>query len=206
MKELNRHTLLKALEKLKVHIPSEEVWDKIDKTLDSEYILEEHLQNMPMHKAPDFVWDNIESGLETERPAKKAKIAFLRPLIAAASMALLGGFIFFNNGDLVAHDEVQVSYSIEDYPIVKFQRDDYNNFAADEALKQMVSMQHDQPRTLEDKELLAELKELKIASDKLKSVLGKFDTDRGLIEKLNTIELERKELMDKVFSNQNNQG
>ncbi len=205
MKEFNRDTLLTALEKLKVHIPSEEVWDNIDKGLDSEYILEDHLQNMPKHHAPDFIWDAIETNLE-EKSNPKTKLVFLRPLIAAASIALFGFIFFFNNGNVIAHDEVMISYAIEDYPIIKFQRDDHNNFAADEALKQMIEGQYNSKPAYEDQEILDELKELKIASDKLKKVIGKFDTDRGLIDKLNNIELERKELMDKVFSSTKSQG
>lgn len=205
MKELNRETLLTAIKKLKVHIPTEEVWDNIDKSLDSEYILEDHLHNMPTHTAPDFIWDAIESNLE-EEVKPKSKLVFLRPLLAAASVALFGFFFFFNNGNLIAHDEVAVSYSVEDYPIIKFQRDDHNNNAADIALMQMITLQHNGKAPDEDQDLLDELKELKIASDKLKQVLGKYDTDRNLIDKLNHIELERKELMDKIFANTNSQG
>jgi len=205
MKEFNRETLLTAIQKLKVYIPTEKVWDGIDKCLDSEYILEEHLQNMPMHEAPDSIWHTIETNLE-EEVKPKARIAFLRPLLAAASVALLGFFFFFNSGNLIAHDEVVVTYSIEDYPIIKFQRDDHNNNAANIALMQMINLQYNGVAPREDQDLLTELKELKIASDKLKRVIGKYDTDRGLIDKLNNIELERKELMDKIFANKNSQG
>ncbi len=195
MQEFNRHTLEKALAQLKIHLPDEHLWDSIEENLDMDDAIHDKVQHLKHYSPPDLVWEKINQELDVQPKLKK--LTWLRPLLAAASIAILvTGFFFFGNGTLNAGKVVE-EYTIEQYPNTRFQRKNYNNKHADDAIKALVNAQKISKD--DNKNILSELDELKKASDKLSGALGKYDTNIVLREKLDAIEKERMNLMNELL-------
>lgn len=69
MKELNKHTLIKAIKSLPVHSAPATTWSAIESKLpflESEESLSEAIQDLPTIKAPDFIWGQIADQLDQE--------------------------------------------------------------------------------------------------------------------------------------------
>ena len=196
MQEFNKRTLDKALDKLRVHLPDEEVWDSIEETLDLDEAIEGNLPKLNNYSPPALVWDNISEQLEEETKVKK--LTWFKPLLAAASVALVFFlFTFGNNATLNAGNVVE-EYSVQQYPRTMFHRTNYNNGYASNAITALVNAQKISKD--DNEEVLTELRELEEAAQKLSAAMGTYDTNQDLKSKLDAIEKERNELMNELLT------
>ena len=196
MQEFNKHTLDAALAKLRVHLPDEDVWENIEETLELDDAIENKIPSLHQYSPPEMVWDNIEEELEKE--SKPTKLRWLRPALAAASVALIFFIFTLGNSTSLTANKVTEEYSVEQFPRQMFQRKNYNNQYASAAIQALVKAQKISKD--ENHEILSELEELELAAQKLNKAMGLYDTDYDLKSKLESIEGERSELMDELLA------
>ena len=123
---------------------------------------------------------------------------WLRPALAAASVALIFFIFTLGNSTSLTANKVTEEYSVEQFPRQMFQRKNYNNQYASAAIQALVKAQKISKD--ENHEILSELEELELAAQKLNKAMGLYDTDYDLKSKLESIEGERSELMDELLA------
>ena len=196
MQEFNKRTLEAALAKLRVHLPDEDVWDNIEETLELDDAIENKIPRLHQYSPPELVWDNIEEQLEKE--SKPVRLRWLRPALAAASVALVFFIFTLVNNTALTANKITEEYSVEQFPRQTFQRKNYNNGYASAAIEALVKAQKISKD--DNSKILSELKELEIASQRINKAMGLYDTDNDLKQKLNSIEEERSDLMDELLA------
>jgi len=197
MEEKNKNSLLKAINNLPKYSPKDYVWDNLDDALQTSHadqVLHDAIRQMPSYKAPDQAWSNIKLELPSS-----GKRRWLAALVMAAAIALLISYIWMGDNYDFEREIVSINYSKE--------KIDTNNFIAitsitknqrDSAFRRIVQAQ--KKSNDNTKQILAELEQLENARKRLKSKLGKYDTNSDLEHKLLRIEEESVELQQMYMS------
>lgn len=197
MDEKNKNNLKKAIDGLPKYSPKANLWDNISDAIniqEGEKALHEALSELPMHTAPDQIWSKIEQELPG---TSKLKRLWLKPLAAAATVAILIGLFVINSQTSFGDEIVKVSH--KELPVLKEEfvnLNQFNNTQRDSAFRTIVQSQ----KKISDdaKVILAELEEIRSDKAGLKSRLSKYDTNSDLQNKLRALEHEEIEL-EKAF-------
>jgi hypothetical protein len=98
MNELNRHTLRRALRRLRSHQPSEQLWSRISEDLDQPQpeelqrnTLREGLTNLPTYRAPGWLWDRVAHRLER----RGSRHIWLGSMAAAVALLAALGWVLW---------------------------------------------------------------------------------------------------------------
>ena len=186
MDEKNKNNLKKAIDGLPKYSPKANLWDNISDAIniqEDEKALHEALSELPMHTAPDQIWSKIEQELPG---TSKLKRLWLKPLAAAATVAILIGLFVINSQTSFGDEIVKVSH--KELPVLKEEfvnLNQFNNTQRDSAFRTIVQSQ----KKISDdaKVILAELEEIRSDKAGLKSRLSKYDTNSDLQNKLRAV-------------------
>jgi len=198
MEEKNKNSLKKAIEGLPKYSPKESLWDDLSNEmniLEGEKALHEAINNLPNYEAPEHLWDNIEAELP-----KKVRRVWLRPLLAAASVAVLVGLFWINSQPSFGEPTIVVSHS--EVPVMKenfVNLRQLNNAQRDSAFRTIIRAQ--KKESDKAKTILAELEHVNDSKRRLRSRLSKFDVNTDLNDKLMRLEKVSMELQEAYFAN-----
>ncbi len=190
MEEKNKNNLKKAIDGLPKYSPKDNLWDDISDAMniqEGETALHEAIKNLPTHKAPDHIWTTIESELP-----KTAKRVWLKPLAAAASIAILLSIFWLNNQPPHKGEVVSVTHS--ELPVLKAELVNLNQFdngQRDSAFRTIVHAQKKESDAA--KQILAEIDQIEADKKGLRSRMSKYDNNpenQNLLRALNEEKLE----------------
>jgi hypothetical protein len=198
MEEKNKNNLKKAIDGLPKYSPKANLWDDISNAMniqEGEKALHEAINDLPIHKAPDQVWVNIASELP-----KSAKRIWLRPLLAAASVAILLGVFWLNNQPPFEGEVVNVSH--EELPVLKEELVNLTQFSHGQRESAFRTIVRSQKKSSDAaKQILAELEEISNDKRGLRSRLSKYDINSELLDKYKALEREEMELQEAYLAN-----
>lgn len=198
MEEKNKDNLKKAIDGLPKYSPKDNLWDNISDAMniqEGEKALHEAITELPTHKAPDHIWANIESNLSS--PTKRV---WLKPLLAAASIAVLVGLFFMNNRTSFDGEVVNVTH--KELPVLKAEFINLaplSNSQRDSAFRTIVRAQKKNSDAA--KVILAELEEIEHHKKRLKSRVGNYDNNPHYQDKLKALVTEEMELQEAYLAN-----
>lgn len=217
MKELNKHILDEALQKLPIYSPKPLLWEQISVGLDEMVAQEAYdasRKALPVYSPPINLWDRIESELDTPVSTPETKPApvipirkkiYSRSLKYAAVIVFAitaGAYLFLTNhsGAIEYTDSVQVNYGQERVVLASYTPDweeDEDAFQTVLSFCQEQSFVCERPdfRILKD-----ELLELNHARESLKDALMRYGDDAELIAQLTQVEMERSDVLKKMIS------
>lgn len=216
MKELNKHILDEALQKLPMYSPKPLLWEQISVGLDEVVAQEAYdttRKSLPVYSPPANLWDRIASELDTPVSAPESKptpIISIRKkmysrVIKYASVVVFavtaGAYLFLNNSNTIEYtDSVHINYGQERVVLASYTPDweeDEDAFQTVLSFCQEQSFVCERPdfRILKD-----ELLELNHARESLKDALMRYGDDAELIAQLTQIEMERSDVLKKMIS------
>lgn len=117
MKERNRRILRKAIARMPVYSPGDNLWDEISDRINGGYA--KSIANLPVFKAPDNLWDQVDSRLDASRNLHKRRMFGLTRIAAAIAilLALGAGLIYIihtntdqNSGTILTESVPEVSF------------------------------------------------------------------------------------------------
>lgn len=191
MEEKNKDNLKKAIDGLPNYSPKDNLWDDISDAMniqEGETALHEAIKELPTHKAPEQIWAKIESELP-----KTAKRFWLKPLAAAASIAILLSIFWINNQPPFEGEIVNVSH--KELPVLKQELVNLNQFdhsQRDSAFRTIVRAQKKESDAA--KQILAELDEIEANKKGLKSRMSRYDNNPEHQNLLKALDEEKLEL------------
>lgn len=204
MEEHNKKTLIEALSSLPEHEPNDLLWQQIEAGVEgdlAEVLPAQLIQSLQQHEPPDFIWGRISQELGAGNPdAKFVKLAWLKPLAIAASLALVMVVYWqLSKPTTLDMNVVAVNFSEETVDPLLLEHDwdeDENVFTEFLSLCEGKKVVCEQP---EFQLLQSELDELTAAKEELKTAIGEFSTDAELVIQIKEIELERTEILKKMM-------
>lgn len=200
MKELNRHNLTNALERLPEHTPPSMLWEQLEEKIDTENLLQKTIARLPEYAAPEAIWENIEARLE---PAKLANPKIVRITwryaAAAAFVLLLAAVWFVRTGTSGAFNtRVSVHEEILDEHLLEVSREPEDDAFA--LIDQLCAERLPVCEQPEFKSLRDELNELTTAKTELREALGNYGDDPELHAQLIRIERERSDVLRQMMN------
>lgn len=203
-KETNPIILKKAVTRLPVYEPPNEVWSAIASELD----LQKGLQRLPNHQPKEFVWEAIEANLVKNTSAsinikpnanKTSRIFWIKKLSIAASILFILSTSWWIKKDVFTQDKFQYTQETINAQLLVADWDEDG-----EALTQIKAICEDKNYACtapEFQQLRQELEELNEAKLDLKQAIDNFGKDIQLIAKLSEVELERTVVLKKMIAN-----
>lgn len=197
MKELNRHTLRDALDRLPAHRPPERLWADIEAGLDAQAPLDEALRALPTYAPPPGLWEQIEPRIE--RGAGGGRLLKLYRLAAAAAVALLlsaAGWWWQRERAGAGYASIRVEETVaDDQLLLTLQETDDSAF---EQVETWCRIHQTACREPHFAELKAELDELTEARTHLRNALGRYGDDPELVHQLVEIERDRSDILKQL--------
>ncbi|HMQ48112.1 MAG TPA: hypothetical protein PKA00_12030 [Saprospiraceae bacterium] len=196
MEELNRQTLVQALQQLPEHAPPASLWEDIVLTLEQESWMEEKLADLPVYAPPASIWENIEKDLD--RPAVKKRYLLPQRWVAAAAAVLLLLLSTWWMMSPKATEQVSLAYEQEQMDMDLLEAD----WEQDEPDIQMVVQRFQKSIHHElhpEKALLeTEYQELDEARQEILLMMERYGKDAALIKQLSEVERERSKVVRKM--------
>lgn len=195
--EKNHDILKKALGRMKVYDPPEEVWNAFVKiTGEGDRAL--GFRKLTVYSPPDSVWDHIARRLALKDRGKgeKRSIAILKWTAAVAAIVIPFVIIFSVTGDR----EIRTHYS-EEWVVMA----DIRNNKSDDSLSYHVidNKCRKKPEICQSDEFLGLKKELAFLDNSKKTIinrLNKYESGKDLEALLIRIDLEREEILGKLIA------
>ena len=201
MNQETNHTILKkAVTRLPMHQPPDEIWSAIDNALN----LQKGIQQLPQHQPAEFIWQTIEVDLaksvsSTQNSRSSKRLFLLKKISIAASLLLLIGMSWWNLNKHANLNQFHYSQELIDPQLLVADWDeDAEVFTQIEAICQTNNYACTAP---EFQQLEQELQELNAAKSDLKQAIDDFGKDTQLIAKLSEVELERTVILKKMIAN-----
>lgn len=207
MKELNHDTLREAVLALPSYNPPIDLWDEIERALDSEDALAESVQVLPQYEPPAAVWQHLEAELSAA-PSRAIRRPMLRLVarraqwLAAAAVAgvLIAAWWMLHpvendsEGSVIAVRVTQEVVNAEVQTATQEKEDE--GFSLVSQLCQSKAPVCEDP---DFKLLKSELEELTAAKQEIRSALGQYGDDPDMAAQLVQIERERSELLRQMM-------
>ncbi|MBP6872511.1 MAG: hypothetical protein KBC43_10935 [Bacteroidales bacterium] len=195
--EKNREILKKALDRMKVYDPPEEVWNAIVKIMQEEDRAP-GFRKLTAYSPPDSVWENIDRRLAlTDRgKGEKWSITILKWTAAVAAIVIPFVIIFSVTGNR----EIRTHYS-EEWVVMY---DIRNNTSNDSLFYDAIDNKcRKKPEICQSDEFLGLKKELDFLDHSKKTImnrLNKYESGKDLEALLIRIDLEREEILGKLIA------
>jgi hypothetical protein len=171
--------------------PSDEIWNNIESKL-SDDVLQKVIGQMPKYEPQEELWESIEAKLE---PEKVRQLFWVKYVSVAASILLVMGLgVYFYK--MYQNIGIQYSEQAMNSQLLVQPSDDSS---AD--YERIVAFCREETYVCENpefKSLKAELDDLQEASEKLKEVMGKYNTEADLMAQLADIEMQKSEILKKM--------
>jgi hypothetical protein len=183
MESKDKNSIKKQLEKLPIHEPKSSVWDKISADLDNS---QPDFKSMPEFEPKENVWEVLNQKLDV-------KERFRFQISAAAVLLIIGissFFIFksFNTSNLSYSSDKEIFTMPENL-------DSEQNF---ERILAFCQTKVEQCEEQDFEVLKSEFEVLKKAETQLRDVMGDFNTSPELLEQLESIETQKRELIEQM--------
>lgn len=183
--------LNKALKKLPIHQPPENIWSKIELELEGDLHdapLKKSVAELPVYQPSEIIWDNIEQQLPN---STNGQFQVYRNVIgiAATFAILLSAFWWINQ----PNDGLNINYAyseekLDDRMQAVVLHDDESAFAMIEEICAERSYLCDYSAF---NDLRNELNDLTSAKAELQEAISDFNTSTDLMAALNDVEMER---------------
>lgn len=192
--ENNREKLLDALHKLPEIQPGNELWVKLESSLNT--TAENKLfSNLRKIEPPAIIWENIDEKLAIREHRFKIRI-LVRWSVAAAAVLVLGLFVFTFTGK----DHNRLSYSEESLTGQDLHHWHDDDAVIDQALVQICDSKPAACQTLEFKKKEQELDFLDQSKQAIEEQLSQYDSNTELEILLAKVELERTDIIDQMIA------
>jgi len=186
--EYNKNTLQKAILKLPLQEPNENVWQEISQKLDEEP-LQNALKNLSEYEPDERLWELIENKSVIRRHSPVAWWYAAAAILIASSIGLW----------MFRSDKTQlISYSEE---IVDSRLQINKEQVADHKYKQLKTYCETETLVCNNKDfkqLTQEYEKLRTASEQLKQAMGKYNTEPQLVRQFSIVEQEKAEVLNKM--------
>ena len=201
MNQETNHTILKkAVTRLPMHQPPDEIWSAIDNALH----LQKGIQQLPQHQPAESIWQTIELDLaksvsSTQSSGSTRRLFWIKRMSIAASFLLLVGMCWWSMNKFSNSNQFHYSQELINTQLLIADWDeDAEVFTQIEAICQTKTYVCSAP---EFQELEQELQELNAAKLDLKQAINDFGKDTQLIAQLSEVELERTVILKKMIAN-----
>ena len=168
--------------------PSEEVWNKIEESLNND-VMQKAVSQLPEYEPSEEVWSTINQALNSY----KAKAIVWEWASIAASVLLIAGITLYK-----PWNKPDISYSQEtiDKQLLLSSTDD-----SQKQYEMIVAYCKEQTYVCQNpefKELKSELEDLNSASIQLKEAVGSYNTEPELMAQLSAIEQQKADVIRKM--------
>ena len=200
--ELNKESLKSAINGLPEYGPDDNLWEKINDSLDFEEKVKPVISSLPSEIPDDFLWDKISSELGAEK--KVFKIGFVRYAAAIAASVIIVFFSikYFKSG-IKSKETIEYSQEVVSPKDSTEQTDKYEQKAM-EYIQESCNSQPDKCAMPDINALKNELQYLEKQDEMLQNAGARYGTDANMVKDQIKIENMKskmiKELIQKLNS------
>jgi len=186
--EYNHNTLQKAILKLPLQEPNENIWEEISQKLDEEP-LQNALKNLSEYEPDKRLWELIENKSVIRRHSPVAWWYAAAAILIASSIGLW--MLQSNKTQIISYSEEIADSRLQ---ISKEQVADYQY----QQLKTYCETETLVCNNKDFKQLTQEYEKLRTASEQLKQAMGKYNTEPQLVRQFSIVEQEKADVLNKM--------
>jgi len=188
MKEINKEFLNKALTKLNIYEPGEQLWLQIQDNL-NELPLQQATKNLAEYEPDDKIWALIEKEWSVSK-SRKAMIWYAAATVLLASFLGLWLLLPAQSPEiLISQQEIDSRLQAGKQAATDEQFDTLKTYCETETVV------CDRP---DFKQLTHEYETLRLASQQLQQAIGNYNTEPDLMRQLSALEQEKADILNKM--------